>query len=247
MPGPYGFELNDCCQRCTLRRDQFFCQFECSEMTEAFNSIQRTSAYPRRALLFLEGQASRGVFVICQGELQISKTSIDGKTLILRVAKAGEVLGLSSVLLGQPYNVQAETMSPCQVAFVAREDFLHFLAVSPQAYLHVAKQLSRQYEEVCERMRDVALLDSTSGKIAKLLLDWTNSNEPTSTGVAVRLPLTHAQIAEFIGSSRETVTRTLGNLRDRNIVHLRGSILTIRSRRALEELANNRGVRMSVA
>jgi CRP/FNR family transcriptional regulator len=205
----------------------------------AFDAIQRTSAYPEGSLLFLEGEESRGVYVICQGTVTISKTALDGKTLILKIAKAGETLGLSSVLTGLPYMFQAETLSPCQLAFVRREDFLQFLANNPQAYSKVVEHLSLQYQEICERACDLVLTTSIAGKIAKLLLDWTKSGERPNTDAQTRWPLTHEKIAEYIGSSRETVTRVLGDLRDRDLVQLRSSILTVRNREALEVLARN--------
>ena len=86
-------------------------------------------------LLFLEKQDSRGVFILCAGEVKLSISSSAGKTLILRIAKAGEILGLMAALSNSPYEVTAETLRPCQVAFVRRDEFVRFLAKHPEAYL----------------------------------------------------------------------------------------------------------------
>lgn len=238
MCGPDGFELTETCQNCALRREHFFCQFESVATTKDFDLIQGTSAYRRGALLFLEGQKSRGIFVVCRGEVKLSISSSDGKALILKIAKAGDVLGLAPVMSGKPYDVQAETLSPCQIVFVPRDKFLRLMAKNPEVCLSVARELSRQCHDVCERMRDLKLVVSTSGKIAKLLLDWSRDGVQPRKSAPIKMPLTHENIGELVGSSRETVTRTLGELRDRKIVCLQDSILTVRSWKALEEIVS---------
>src|ERR1700685_1508752 len=126
MRGPYGFEANENCQSCKLRAEAFFCQLNAAAVKD-FNAIKSTATYPAGALLFLEKQESRGVFVLCAGEVKLSISSSAGKTLILRIAKAGEILGLMATMSGMAYEVTAETVHPCQVAFIRRDDFLHFV------------------------------------------------------------------------------------------------------------------------
>ena len=121
-----------------------------------FDSVKSASAYPESAILFLEKQDSRGVFVLCEGEVKLTISSSEGKTLILRIAKAGEILGLMSVLSGKPYEVTAETIRPSQIAFVRRDDFLRFVAQFPEASQGIVKQLSSNYNLACEQLRTVA-------------------------------------------------------------------------------------------
>ena len=61
-------------------------------------------------MLFVEGQAPRGIFVLCKGRVKLSICASDGKTLILKIAEAGEVLGLSAAVSGAPYELTAETV-----------------------------------------------------------------------------------------------------------------------------------------
>ena len=140
MGGPYGFESSDNCQSCKMRASNFFCQFTPPALKD-FNAVKSPASYPAGALLFLEKQDSRGVFILCAGEVKLSISSSAGKTLILRIAKAGEILGLMAALSNSPYEVTAETLRPCQVAFVRRDDFVRFLAKHPEAYLAALKQL----------------------------------------------------------------------------------------------------------
>ena len=233
MRGPYGFDLSESCQACKLRKDGFFCQLT-SKAVKDFDAIKSNSVYPEGAVLFLEKQDPRGVFVLCEGQVKLTISSSEGKTLILRIAKAGEILGLMAVFSGTPYEVTAETLHPCQIAFIRRDDFMRFIAQHPEAYQGVARQLTSNYHKLCEQLRTVGLSGSAPEKVAKLLLEWSADGEETKLGTRFRMPLTHEEIAEFIGSSRETVTRTLSDFRSRNLVTLKGSTFMIPNRAALE-------------
>jgi len=235
MKGPYGFELNDTCQTCRLRTNGFFCQLPAAAVKD-LDAVKFISAYPQAAVLFMEKQAPRGIYVLCEGEVKLSVSSSEGKTLILRIAKAGEVLGLMSALSNNPHEVTAETMRPCQVAFVNRDAFLRFLVQHPEAYPMVAKQLGAHYQTACEQLRTVGLAASAPEKLAKLLLEFAVGGKETKEGTRVKLPLTHEEIAAFIGTTRETVTRTLSEFKSRNLVVLRGSTLMIHNRAALQNL-----------
>ena len=88
MKGPYGFEMSENCQTCKLRKSSFFCQLS-PKATKDFDAIKSSSAYPESAILFLEKQESRGVFVLCEGEVKLSISSSEGKTLDPQDSQAG--------------------------------------------------------------------------------------------------------------------------------------------------------------
>ena len=235
MRGPYGLEMSENCQTCKLTKTGFFCQLTPRAIKD-FDSLKSSSAYPEGAVLFMEKQDSRGAYVICEGEVKLTISSSEGKTLILRIAKAGEILGLMSVLSGTSYEVTAETLCPSQMAFVRRDDFLRFLAQHPEASQAIVRQLSSNYHGACEQLRTVGLSSSAGERLARLLLEWSAGAEQTKIGARIKLPLTHEEIAECIGSTRETVTRTLSDFRHRQLVTIKGSTLMISNRAALENL-----------
>src|ERR1035437_9225018 len=123
-----------------MKTDRLFCDLPASAL-ELIETIKYATAYPKGAVLVVEGQAPRGIFVLCKGRVKLSICSTDGKTLILKIAEPGEVLGLSATVSGKPYELTAETVDPCQVNFVKREDFLRFLKEHSDACLRVAEQL----------------------------------------------------------------------------------------------------------
>jgi CRP/FNR family transcriptional regulator, cyclic AMP receptor protein len=237
MKGPYGLELNEGCKTCRLKSAGFFCELSPAALKD-FDAIKSTATYPKGALLFMERQDARGAFVLCEGEVKLSISSSEGKTLIMRVAKAGEILGLMAALSGGAYEVTAETLHPCQVAFVRREDFQRFVAKHPEASQGVARQMTMQYQAACEQLRTVGLSASAQEKLARLLLTWSAGIEQTKGGTRIKIPLTHEEIAEFIGTTRETVTRTLSDFKVRHLVAIQGSTMMIPSRAALETFAN---------
>ncbi len=235
MRGPYGFEMNENCQTCRFRKAGFFCQTS-PEAIKGLDSLKSVSAYPEGAVLFIEKQEARGVFLLCDGEVKLTICSSEGKTLILRIARPGEVLGLMATMSGKPYEVTAETLRPSHVAFVRRADFLRLLSQSPEFLQGVVRQLAANYHGACEQLRTVGLAASAPEKLARMLLEWSQGAVQTGAGSRIALPLTHEQIAEFIGISRETVTRTLSDFRSRQFVTLKGSTLTIANRAALEQI-----------
>jgi CRP/FNR family transcriptional regulator len=140
MRGPYGLELSETCRSCKFRRNRFFCQLSADELKD-FDAIKHVSAYPAGAILFVEQQRSRGIYLLCEGQVKLSFSSSGGKTLVLRIAKPGEVLGLLSALSDNPYEVTAETLRPCQTAFVYSNDFQKFLRKHPIVFQRVAIHL----------------------------------------------------------------------------------------------------------
>jgi CRP/FNR family transcriptional regulator len=235
MSSPYGLQITENCLICKLRQSGFFCDLPRPAL-EALETIKYASAYPQGAMLFVEGQAPRGTYIICSGRVKLSTTSRDGKTLILRIAQAGEVLGLHATVSGKAYELTAETLQPCQLDFVKRDDFLKFLQNHGDACLHAAQHLSQNCQSAYEMIRSLGLSHSVSEKLARLLLEWSSDGEVTKDGIRIKVSLTHEEIAQLIGTSRETVTRVLGEFRDRRLAHLHGSTLLIQNKAELERL-----------
>jgi CRP/FNR family cyclic AMP-dependent transcriptional regulator len=235
MSTPYGLQITENCVICKLRHAGFFCELP-KQSVEDLDKIKYASTFPPGAVLFVEGQSPRGVYVICSGRVKLTTASRDGKTLILRIAQAGEILGLHGTVSGKPYELTAETLQPCQLDFVKREDFLKFLQTHADACLNAAQHLSQDCQSAYEMIRSLGLSHSVSEKLARLLLEWAIDGEETAEGIRIKIALTHEEIAQLIGTSRETVTRVLGEFREKEFAQLRGSTLLIRNRAALEKL-----------
>jgi CRP/FNR family transcriptional regulator, cyclic AMP receptor protein len=238
MTSPYGMEIVEHCATCKLRSDHIFCDL-LPPARQAFEAIKCTTVFPEGAVLFMEQEAPRGIYVICSGSVKLSVSAPNGKKIIVKIAEAGEVLGLSAAVSGNSYELTAATIGPCQINFVKREDFLRFLKNDVTVCLKVAEQLSEKYHNVCHEIRSLGLSQSATEKLAKLLLEWSSRNgEPSKPEPRLRPRLTHEEIGQMIGTSRETVTRLLTDLKKHRILNSRGSTLVIRNQPALRKLAN---------
>lgn len=233
MHNPTKANLNRSCENCTLRGPGFFCNLSAPANSE-FEGIRYSSMYPAGSLLFQENEAARGVFLLCSGQVKLSVSSSAGKTLTLRIAKPGEILGLTATMSGTSYEASAETLHPCQVAFVRRDDFSRFLNKYPEIYGAVIHQLNAQYNHACQQLRTVGLASSAHEKLARLLLQWSLEGKQTPEGTQTKVSLTHEQIAECIGTTRETITRTLSEFKNKHLVMIKGATLMIPDRAALE-------------
>jgi len=237
MNTPYGLEIVDSCLTCKLRKDSWFCGLS-PDVLKLLSAASHLSTYPGGAVLFVEGQMPRGAFVLCSGKAKLSTTSREGKVLILKIAEAGEVLGLSAVVAGEPFELTAETAGPCQVNFVEREALMRLMEKNGELGMHASQALSREFQSAYRDIHDLVLARSSAGKLARLLLSWTPIREKFEPPeIRVRASLTHEEMAQMIGSSRETVTRLLSDLKKKELIRLDGSTLVIRNRTALEALA----------
>jgi len=194
--------------------------------------------FPGGTTLYSEGEPVRGIFVVHSGRVKIFICSGEGKTLIMRLSKPGDVLGLPGTLSGQQYEVTAETIGPCQLTFIKREHFLRFMHAHKEICLAVADQLARIYASICDEMRCLGLSHSASGKLAKLLSEWPQSNGDTPA--RIKFAFRHEEVAQMIGTSRETVSRLFVEFKKRNLVELNGSTLHVHDRAALQEIAAGR-------
>ena len=233
---PYGFELLESCTSCQWRNDHFFCSVK-EESLKAFDHYAFANVYPPAALLFAEGEAPRGVFMLCHGRVKLSIASGDGKTLISRIVRAGEALGLSSVLSDHAYRATAETLEPSQVKFIRADDFIRWMDEHAETWRRACRQLSEECAFTDDHVRSLGLSHSAKEKLAHLILtSCEEDGHESPAGVRVQFLMTHEEISQRIGTSRETVTRLLKFFRDKKIIALKGSTLTVMNKAALESL-----------
>ena len=238
MPSPYNLDIHNTCTECTVRAERLFCNMTTNSIA-AVDAIKFTGVYPKGSLLFVEGEMPRGIFILCSGRAKLTTSSTEGKTLIVKIAEPGEVLGASATILGKPYEVSAETIEPAQLNFIKRDDFLKLLGTNAEACMHTAQQLSEKYHSAQREIRSLGLSQTTSEKLAKLLLDWcARGGEETSKGIRLKVLLTHEEIAQMIGTTRETVTRLLSDFKRKKIIDVKGSSVFVLAKDSLETMVS---------
>src|ERR1700739_4293431 len=150
----YNFQIIEDCLKCTFREQRLFCDLS-REALLRLQSIKATSVYPKGALLCLEGQPPRGIYVLCTGRAKLSTTSSEGRSIILRIAEPGEVLGLTAAVSNAPYEATIETLEPSQANFVPQSDFVRFLQEFPEVGMKVAQQLTHNCKCAYDEIRSI--------------------------------------------------------------------------------------------
>lgn len=236
MNTPYGLDLVENCNTCTLRKEGWYCSLP-ADLIRSFSGYSHLTTYPGGAILFVAGQSPRGAFVVCSGKVKVSTTSKEGKILVLRIAEPGEVIGLSAMISGEPYEVTAETVEPCLVNLVEREGLLRLMERSGELGLRSALAVSKEFQSAYRDINDLVLVRSSSGKLARLLLSWISRNGESAGDARIESPATHEEMAQRIGTSRETVTRLLSELRKKDWIRFEGPIMVIKNRQGLQQMA----------
>lgn len=240
MPVAYNFHIIEDCLHCTFREHRLFCDLP-KEALIRLQEIKATSIYPKGTLLCLEGQSARGIYVLCTGRAKLSTTSAEGKSIILRIAEPGEVLGLTAAVSNAAYEATVETLEPTQANFISQSDFTRFLQEYPEVGMKVAQQLTHNCKCAYNEIRSIGLSNSVPERIAKLVLNWSDHplhmpEKRKPSEIAIRVTFTQEEIAQFAGTSRETVSRVLSDFKKKGWLRIKGATWFILDKRALERL-----------
>ena len=229
-PTPYGLAIPETCIACKLRDHRFFCSLPLPVLRD-FNKLKASTLLPKSAVLFVEGQAPQGIYILCQGKVKLSTIDHRGNPVIVKFAHPGEVLGLTACVSGQPYALTAETHTACHTSFVKRQDFLRFLRQHGDACFQAARYAAGRHRDVVGAIQAIGHGHVANEKFAKFLLglDENATNQVTIT-------MTHKEIAETLGISRETVTRAFADFKSAGWIVVDGKIVTICKRTALQRL-----------
>ncbi|MGA8873681.1 MAG: Crp/Fnr family transcriptional regulator [Candidatus Acidiferrales bacterium] len=193
--------------------------------------------YSKGTVLFAEGHPSRGAFILCSGRVKLFTASSNGKVFILGFASAGEILGLAGTLAGQPYEAWAEATQRTETSFIERKDLVRLMRRQGEIAMQVAMQLGESYCEAIAGVRAMGRSRPANQKLAIFILDWSESNRPLDGDVGALFTLTHEEVSDVIGVSRETVTRALARFKSRGLIRWDGCNLILTDRAALRGLA----------
>lgn len=216
------------CLHCERRPFSLFCNLSPTALAD-YSHVGSLRTVPPGTILFHEDDAGSQVLVICSGRVKLSCESRAGKTLNLKLAMSGDVLGLSAVLSGANYETTAETIDTTTLKIIPKEQFLGFLDRNAEGGLHAAQRLSEDYKLAIKGALRLALSESAQGRIAGILLDWGRAASCGKTEMRFIMAMSHEDLAEFAGTSRETVTRTLAKFQKDKTIAIHGATIHILS------------------
>lgn len=205
------------------------------EARDFLNANSVVVEYPRGTVMFREGDAAESIYVLCSGRFKVSATSQEGRTMILRIAGTGSVLGMSAAMSDAPHETSAEALEPCRVRVMRTRVLETLLRTYPQAAVGAARSMALEYRAAFEEARRIALPETPAGRVACLLLDWVASSERKNQSIT--MPLTHDEVASMTATTRETVTRTLSRFKREGIIQTKGVVLTVLRPNVLQQLS----------
>jgi CRP/FNR family transcriptional regulator, cyclic AMP receptor protein len=230
-PSPLG------CAACANRRPGWFCSLGSAVLAD-LELATSTISLPGQARLFTQGEDARCLYLICSGYLKLTAGRQDDRHMIVRVAGPGSMLGLYAVLSHGVYEVTAESLTSAQLRPVERERFLNFLRNHKEAQLRAVQCICQEYRFALQDACRIALAETVAARLARLLVELAHQiGEHTDKG-EFRFPLllTHEEMASMTCTTRETVTRTLGQFRKNGWIGIEDSMVTLHDANRLEGL-----------
>lgn len=211
-------------------------QISYDNMSNFFDISCKRVSLPGNILVFEEGGPVDRVHLVCTGRVRLFSTSRNGRTGNLRFAEPGEMLGLSEALNGSSYEVTAETVEPTQLKSLSLVNFQSMLHTHAEAGKMVAQALAKEHREIFQEARRFALSRTVTARLARLLLDWPCNAASAKGARQLDFALTHYEIADMVGTSRETVTRLLNQFERDGLIVRGGKSLVILNRSRLDSL-----------
>jgi CRP/FNR family cyclic AMP-dependent transcriptional regulator len=225
------------CAACAHRRPGWFCSLGNAVLAD-LELVTSTISLPPQASLFVQGEDARCLYLICGGYLKLTAGRPQDRQMIVRVAGPGSVLGLYAVLSHGVYEVSAESLTPAQLRPVERERFLNFLRCHKEAQMHAVQCICQEYRFALQDACRISLAETVAGRLGRLLLELGHQIGETLDGGVFRFPLllTHEEMASMACTTRETVTRTLGQFRKDGWITIEDALVTVMQPQQLQLL-----------
>lgn len=220
-PSPVG------CASCLNRRPGWFCSLGSAVLAD-LELATSTISLPAQAPLFTQGEEARCLYLICSGYLKLTAGQNKEREMIVRVAGPGSMLGLYAVLSHGAYEVSAESLTTAQLRPVERDRFQNFLRAHKEAQMRAVQCICQEYRFALQDACRIALAETVAGRLGHLLLELAHQiGERINGGFQFPLLLTHEEMASMTCTTRETVTRTLGQFRKDGWITIEDSLVSL--------------------
>lgn len=197
-----------------------------------FAELMRERTYPKGSVILFEDDPGDALYLVASGQVKVVLIGEDGREVILSVLGEGSFFGEMALLDDEPRSAHVIAMEDSAVLALRREDFRARLRASPEVAIALLKELSRRLRRADDQIGSLVLLD-VGGRVAELLVRLADEEG----GDRITRKLTHATIAQMIGSSRETVSRTMRDLQDKNLVSVTRQEIVLTDRAGLAALS----------
>lgn len=194
--------------------------------------------YDKGQIIFREGSHPAGIFYIVEGKVKKYKIDKEGREQIIYVANTGELLGYHAVLAESRYPDSAATLEKSRIAFVPKEDFLEVLQKSEVISRRLLKTLSHEFEVLINSISLFAQKTVRERLALQLIVLREKYKVNFKAGMPVEINMSREDLANLVGTTRETIVRTLGEFKDKGILMTQGRKIIIKDVKQLINIAN---------
>jgi CRP/FNR family transcriptional regulator, cyclic AMP receptor protein len=209
-----------------LKHINLFSTLTMAELQE-INRITRMQEVKKRQPIYLPGDPSTTVYLLKKGRVKIASTDASGKEVTFEILEPGEIFGELEALEDSPRETQAEALDDALICAIRREDFNHYLRRHSDLTVKLTKLIGLRLRKIQSRVEDLVFRD-VPARLAHVLLELSKTDgRPDAGGVRIGAKLTHQELANLVGCTRETISNTLGRFREHGLIRIDGRSITI--------------------
>lgn len=193
---------------------------------EVLQKAAVVKTFPKNTILFSEGDPSDSFYVVKKGKVNVGINDEEGREIILSMLGPGEYFGEMALLDGEPRCAFVMTKEKTQLFIISKKNFQTLLISNPEIMFKLLKGLQQRLREANRKIESLALMN-VYGRVARLLTTLAGSCE---NDVVITDKLTHQEIANMVGASREMVSRVLKDLSNKGYISVFKKRITIHNK-----------------
>lgn len=224
------------CSDCNSRSASVFCDLHSGEM-DLLSSEKGCATYKKGQTIFNAGAYPHGLYCVKEGKIKIFRIGDEGKEQIVRLAKAGDILGYRALLSGDKYSSGAEVIEESKICFIPQKTFLSLIEGNGMLSMKLMKLLSADLKNAEHRMIDLAQ-KPVRERVAEALLYLRSTYGVDEDGMTINVSLSREEIANIVGTATETTIRLLSEFKNDEVIALKGKRISILNSEQLIRAAN---------
>jgi CRP/FNR family transcriptional regulator len=225
------------CKNCEAGLKSVFCNFNLQELTE-LNLSKGFNKYKKGQIICHQGGPAYGLFHIYNGKIKISVAGVDGKEQIIDFLYKGDIFGYLSVFSDENYLITATAIEDSEVCFIPKKTFLNLITRNANLSLEIMKLLSQEVKQIYKGFTEMAQ-KPVRERMADALLFLKQTYGFESGSKYINIKLSREEIANMVGTSRETATRLLSEFNEEKMIYLDGKKISLLDERKLIETAKS--------
>jgi len=225
------------CENCASKDKGIFCELS-SLVLQDISQNKVMNTYKKGQIIFYQDNPPLGLYCLSSGKIKVTKTGSDGKESIVRLAKAGDILGHRSLFSQSHYTATATTLEETTICFIDKKYILRAIEQNPSIALNIIQKLSKEMG-AAETKSASMFQKNVRERLAELLLGLADSyGIHENNKIRLDIKLTREEMASMIGTASETIIRFMSEFKEEGLISQEGKTIYITNEPALIELAN---------